>query len=208
MLAVEQYLAANPQAAVALKQVLQGGGVAPQAGAVPQGRAAISPKPSTTMRPPQTTGFGVIDPVLEQRLSKLEQLEAEQQLDRSLQDVRSTMNNERQNLGLPALSEEEWGQVSNRLMSEALQHRVTDLHQAYRLSSLRDEWYREGLDKAREAALQEQAQKQRQQASAVIGGSPRGVHTPAPQTSTPKDFTESTRAAFQELRQSGKSLLT
>src|SRR5690606_12136465 len=210
LLAVEQYLAANPQAALALKQFLQSGGVAPQpqAGTVAQGRAAIPPKPSTTMRPPQTTGFGVIDPVLEQRLSKLEQLEAEQQLDRALQEVRSTMNNERQSLGLPALSEEEWGQVSNRLMSEALQHRVTDLHQAYRLSSLRDEWYREGLAKAREAALQEQAQKQRQQASAVIGGSPRGVHTPAPQTSTPKDFTESTRAAFQELRQSGKSLFT
>ena len=117
------------------------------------------------------------------------------------------MNNERQNLG-PALSEEEWSQVSTRLMSEALQYRVTDLHQAYRLSSLRDEWYREGLAKAREAALQEQAQKQKQQAGAVIGGSPRGVHTPAPQTPTPKDFTESTRAAFQELRQSGKSLLT
>ena len=210
LLAVEQYLAANPQAALALKQVLQSGGVAPQpqAGAVAQGRAAIPFKPSTTMRPPQTTGFGVIDPVIEQRLSKLEQLEAEQQLDRALQEVRSTMNNERQSLGLPALSEEEWGQVSNRLMSEALQHRTTDLHQAYRLSSLRDEWYREGLNKAREAALREQAQKQRQQASAVIGGSPRGVHTPAPQMSTPKDFTESTRAAFQELRQSGKSLLT
>lgn len=210
LLAVEQYLAANPQAALALKQVLQSGGVAPQpqAGAVARGRAVIPPKPSTTIRPPQTTGFGVIDPVLEQRLSKLEQFEAEQQLDRALQEVRSTMNNERQSLGLPALSEEEWGQVSNRLMSEALQHRVTDLHQAYRLSSLRDEWYREGLAKAREAALQEQAQKQRQQASAVIGGSPRGVHTPSPQTPTPKDFTESTRAAFQELRQSGKSLLT
>jgi len=210
LLAVEQYLAANPQVALALKQFLQSGGVAPQpqAGTVAQGRAAISPKPSTMMRPPQTMGFGVIDPVLEQRLSKLEQLEAEQQLDRALQEVRSTMNNERQSLGLPALSEEEWGQVSNRLMSEALQYRVTDLHQAYRMSSLRDEWYREGLAKAREAALQEQAQKQRQQASAVIGGSPRGVRTPDPQTSTPKDFTESTRAAFQELRQSGKSLFT
>lgn len=208
LLAVEQYLAANPQAALALKQFLQSGGVAPQAGAVAQGRAAIPPKPSTTMRPPQTKGFGVIDPVLEQRLSRLEQFEAEQQLDRALQEVRSTMNNERQSLGLPALSEEEWEQVSNRLMSEALQHRVTDLHQAYRLSSLRDEWYREGLAKAREAALQEQAQKQKQQAGAVIGGSPRGVHTPSPQTPTPKDFTESTRAAFQELRQSGRSLLT
>lgn len=208
LLAVEQYLAANPQAALALKQVLQSGGVAPQAGAVARGRAAIPPKPNTTMRPPQTTGFGVIDPVLEQRLSRLEQFEAEQQLDRALQEVRSTMNNERQSFGLPALSEEEWEQVSNRLMSEALQHRVTDLHQAYRLSSLRDEWYREGLAKAREAALQEQAQKQKQQAGAVIGGSPRGVHTPSPQTPTPKDFTESTRAAFQELRQSGRSLLT
>ena len=73
LLAVEQYLAANPQAALALKQFLQSGGVAPQpqAGAVAQGRATVPPKPSTTM-PPTDNRFGVIDPVLGQRLSKLE----------------------------------------------------------------------------------------------------------------------------------------
>ena len=116
MLAVEQYLAANPQAALALKKVLQSGGVAHlKAGTVAQGRAAI-PSKSLVQRctSPQTTGFGVIDPVLEQRLSKLEQFEAEQQLDHALQEVRSTMNNERQSLGLSALSEEEWEQVSNK----------------------------------------------------------------------------------------------
>lgn len=211
LLQVERLLAANPHLYQVLQQSLQRAlmGQAPITGAapltqrgVPQGPAAQQPSPAFQ---PLPMGFGV-DPVLEQRLSKLEQLEAEQQLDRMLQEVRSKANAERQELGLPALSDEEWQQVSTQLMNEALASRNNDLHTVYRQSPLRDQWYREALLKAREAALQEQREQQRRQAGVVMSGSPRGS-APTPSVSEPpKDFSEATRRAAAELRQLGLSL--
>lgn len=212
LIQVERLLASNPHLYQALQQSLQRAlmgqapyttGAAPLAQrGVPQGPAAQQPSPAFQ---PLPMGFGV-DPVLEQRLSKLEQIEAEQQLDRMLQEVRSKANAERQELGLPALSDEEWQQVSTQLMNEALASKNNDLHMVYRQSPLRDQWYREALLKAREAALQEQREQQRRQASAVMSGSPRGS-TPTPSVSEPpKDFAEATRRAAAELRQLGLSL--
>lgn len=214
LIQVERLLASNPHLYQTLQQSLQralmgqapyttGTGAAPltQRG-VPQGPAAQQSSPAFQ---PLPMGFGV-DPVLEQRLSKLEQIEAEQQLDRMLQEIRSKANAERQELGLPALSDEEWQQVSTQFMNEALASKNNDLHTVYRQSPIRDQWYREALLKAREAALQEQREQQRRQASAVMSGSPRGS-TPTPSVSEPpKDFSEATRRAAAELRQLGLSL--
>src|SRR5690606_38781921 len=191
-LVVERLLASNPHLYQTLQPSLQralmvqapsttGTGAAPLTPRrVPQGPAAQEQSPSFQ---PLPMGFRV-DPVLEQRLSKLEQIEAEQQLDRMLQEVRSRANAERQELGLPALSDEEWQQVSTQLMNEALASKNNDLPMVYRQSPLRDQWYREALLKAREAALQEQREQQRRQASAVMSGSPRGS-TPTPSVSEP-----------------------
>src|SRR5690606_11601550 len=158
--------AANPHLYQALQQSLQRAlmgqafyttGAAPltQRG-VPQGPAAQQSSPAPQ---PLPMAFGVA-PVLDQRLSSREQLEAGQQPDRVLQEVRGNANAERQELGLAALSDEAWQQVSTQLMNQALASRNNDLHTVYRQCPLRDQWYREALRKAREAALQEQREQQ------------------------------------------------
>lgn len=186
-LQLDAYLRSNPQAAQRFAKALQS-------------------------LPPEAMGMGAAPPQtfmsqqMYQQLSETQRQLQELKLDRELEMLRHQVNQERREYGLSDLTDDEWQNVSNRIMQEAVDARVQDLNAAYRMSSVRSEWHRQAVELARQKALEDQRQRSKQVSNAVMRGSLSGGPLPESPENHAKTLQEATRRAFQELRASGISL--
>lgn len=219
---IDAYLRANPQVAFLIGQVLSGQYPAttqptpgqnlprtPGLGLQTQAAPSYGQPPAPTVSPTPSVPWQGIDPILDQRLSRLEQSQYDQQLDRTLEQIRAQANAERQKLGLSPLDDARWNEYSTKLMQEAVNSKTTDLLQVFRMDTqTRMEWANEAVEKARQEQQAAAAQRSRQAAGAVMSGSVRTGPIKPSQAKAPKDFSEATRQAYDELRQSGVSLFS
>src|SRR5690606_1086624 len=199
---LQQLLQSNPAAARAFQQAyqaalsgqFQASGPAARPTAPPVGAQSVYPTPSAAALDPQ--------------IQQLRELAADLQLDRQLQELRRTIDEDRKAFGLSPLDDAAWQQAQEQVMREAVEQRIPDLRLAYRTSSLRDQLFREAL-----AAVQRQQQEQQRAAATKAAGQVlRGRHVPTagikPPQGVPKTLSEATQRAFAELQAMGGLLTT